>query len=965
MRLTRENNQIKNEKKKIHKNKSLLDEIHNIKYKLENQKLSGKIKKNHNNLIIEKPKEKTFKDGSKKFPSNSNIYQPNKNIRNKQNPKIQTELDRNSVYAKNKAIVMNSSKNINKGSNINFLTNNLINENNNNEENTLKKNKINNNENIADYNITKKSTNDIYNTNDNKINQEHIINDYKSRMNRVKEAMGNVNKKIRIKNTSMDHRYSKFSGDIVMSDGDLMTDDDNVIISRNRIYPHPYKFNSQTSIYNNVFRKQFSRNNGNIILNNNIKTKNGIYYYNKDYQNLEEIEDPEYGDLLKLNYATNFNNEMINKNRNRHNSLMNYNGYTNKFNFTNDIQSKTINSFYIHKSPMNSSRNINNNLITNKDTSNNDYIYTNYLNYLEKNININKTIKKRNHWHSMMEENEIPLSPYKNRINTNNNYLENLDGYKSNRRSKNKIRITKKNNNNSIQEYNVSLGGDNDNDEYQKDFNISNNLKNKMILNLENKNNINDNNNINENLKIYYDNFYKNIQPIANDQFNISSTISKINITNDIYNNLSSSKKTRKNVSHNKSNLSNSKSYNNLMITPYFSDTGKTPKKFNLAIDQKIKPFEEIIENNNSNYNTNTISNNEDNNSQYKMVTKRKAKNDIPIPSTSGLKRNNSSSSNVNKNLSKIVNNNFEICQNEKINFYGKERDKNDNNNTDDQNKFVFKNENDIIDYIFNKFEEERKRKNYFNRKLRFTGFVLSKKYKGKNLYDVRIEDDIDKINQQLKDDKILINDKQVEFRYIEDEKKNKNNDNNINELNEEYNKLKLENEKLNKKDVVKNELIKKLDREKQNFLEEIEQLKKQINELKNNNNINNNKLRDEENKLNKKIEKKKVYDIENNKNIEEEKSYNYESELNKNNKYNDEIYSNDDVININKKNDEENEDKNIINLKCIENLYIINKDNKNKIMNKSVNNKNRTRIYNTYDNIISNKEEINKVNGN
>jgi hypothetical protein len=156
----------------------------------------------------------------------------------------------------------------------------------------------------------------------------------------------------------------------------------------------------------------------------------------------------------------------------------------------------------------------------------------------------------------------------------------------------------------------------------------------------------------------------------------------------------------------------------------------------------------------------------------------------------------------------------------------------------------VFENENDIIDYIYNKFEEERKKKNYFNRKLRFTGFVLSKKYKGKNLCDIRIEDDVDKINQQLKDEQILIGDKKVEFRFCEDKKGNPNADyenkinkinNELNELMEQNRQLKIENEKLNKKDIVKNDLIKKLDKEKENLIEEIEKLKEEIEKLKNN----------------------------------------------------------------------------------------------------------------------------------
>ena len=132
-----------------------------------------------------------------------------------------------------------------------------------------------------------------------------------------------------------------------------------------------------------------------------------------------------------------------------------------------------------------------------------------------------------------------------------------------------------------------------------------------------------------------------------------------------------------------------------------------------------------------------------------------------------------------------------------------------------------------MINYIFNKFEEERKKKNYFNRKLRFTGFILTKKYKGKNLCDIRIEDDIDKINEQLKKENILINDKRVVFKYIE-------NIDNINILEEDNKKLKEENEKLKQKDEIKNELIKKLDIEKQNLNEEIIKLKKELEELKN-----------------------------------------------------------------------------------------------------------------------------------
>jgi hypothetical protein len=284
------------------------------------------------------------------------------------------------------------------------------------------------------------------------------------------------------------------------------------------------------------------------------------------------------------------------------------------------------------------------------------------------------------------------------------------------------------------------------------------------------------------------------------------------------------------------------------MSSPNFSIIGKSPKKLNNITGQKLKSS------NNEINADNITKSNKNNNENIK-----KSKNDNRS-SSSDIRGKSTSTKNINKNVNKNKND-FKICYNEKINYFGVEKEQKDinnnkddnknnnsNNNDNNENKFVFENENDIIDYIYNKFEEERKKKNYFNRKLRFTGFVLSKKYKGKNLCDIRIEDDVDKINQQLKDEQILIGDKKVEFRFCEDidnkgnlnantdyeDKINKIN-NELNELMEQNKKLKAENEKLNKKDMVKNDLIKKLDKEKENLIEEIEKLKEDIEKLKNN----------------------------------------------------------------------------------------------------------------------------------
>ena len=864
MRLTKENLNKKIEKKKTHKNKSLIEQKSNIKYKIENTYLQEKIRNFNNNLLKEKIKEKNLKDlyGSKQFQSNTNIYKNNSKIQNKLNSQIRKDTPKYNIYTKNKTISLNANNNINIGNNINIITNN-IHENNNN--NSKKESKFNNNlinrDLLTDYNLTKKSENEIYNNINNLINQNN--NNDNERFNRIKEATGNENRRFKGKNTSMEHRYHRYNKEIVMSDGDLMTDEDNIDIRRNHIYSHPYKYKSPNSIYNNTYKY---KNNDNNIDGGNNNLNNYNYIYRKNYDNLDEKEDNFYNNYYKLKFTKkSFNNNA--NNRNKYSTIINYKDSINNYKYTNDLQSKTSNSFYVHKSPINTHNNMNKDIKSIKDYSNDndddENIFTNYMNYMNNKSRHNKKVLKyKGRYHSMLEENDLPLSPYKNYANTNNNYLDNnnQDEFKSIRRSKNRIRIVKKNNNTSIQEYNLSLGVDNDNEagNYLKDYNFSNNRI------------VNDNLNKNNNIKKYYNHFSGNIQPITNNQFIINSNNMKTKNSNENYSNnsknsdINNSKKNRNNISSNDDIISNSKSINNIITTPNFSDTGKTPKRQNNIINQKVKPFNnnEMIENNNSNSNSN--SKNEEN-SQYKIMVKKRPKNDIPVP-LGGLKRRNSSSLSINKNLNKNIYINYEICQNGNINFIGKEK-YNDNKNRKNENKFIFDNEKDIIDYIYNKFEEERKKKSYFNRKLRFTGFVLSKKYKGKNLYDVRIEDDINKINQQLKVEKVLIGDKQVEFNFIDDKKENNckdNNDiNNNNVLIEENKQLKLEREKLNKKDSVKNELIKKLDKEKQNFIEEIEKLKNEIEELKKENN----KLNEEKNNPNNKkynfvIEKNILFDI-------------------------------------------------------------------------------------------------------
>lgn len=84
-------------------------------------------------------------------------------------------------------------------------------------------------------------------------------------------------------------------------------------------------------------------------------------------------------------------------------------------------------------------------------------------------------------------------------------------------------------------------------------------------------------------------------------------------------------------------------------------------------------------------------------------------------------------------------------------------------------NNLIFKNNDEIIDYIKNQIKEG-KIKNIIQKlelkKNDFTGFTLSKKNMGYTIYEIEFEDDIEKINESLKKQKVEINKKQVELKY-------------------------------------------------------------------------------------------------------------------------------------------------------------------------------------------------------
>ena len=207
-----------------------------------------------------------------------------------------------------------------------------------------------------------------------------------------------------------------------------------------------------------------------------------------------------------------------------------------------------------------------------------------------------------------------------------------------------------------------------------------------------------------------------------------------------------------------------------------------------------------------TNFNNKRALSNLNNSSSKNIIFKKKA-----------IKDNNM---NKNNDINKKIENEYNIYSNDSFSILSKIK-----------NKFIFQDENDIIDFINNKFIKEKKYN--FGNKINYTGYILTKKLKGKTLFEINIDDDINKFNKVLKDENIKIGNKFVEIISINDKEKIEIMKKGINNLENELEKIKKENEALNKKDFLKNELIKKLDKEKQNIIEENKKLMLDLDKLK------------------------------------------------------------------------------------------------------------------------------------
>ncbi len=806
MRLKRELQTIKNIKKIYAKNsRPLIEENQNINQKYESVYLDNKNKKIDMNLVNEPKKEK---ESIQQTENNPRIYKPSKIIRNSKPLENSNNIpeNNNNININNKPLTIKTNNNINIGNNINIINNNISNSNNSNNENInniiYKNNMMNNSEIMRDYNVEN-------NQNNEDISEKNMdtINSMRYRKNRILDDMGDINRKFRDKNTSTELRHKKLNKDVYLTDNEIMKDEH--YIKRNHIYTRPYKTN-YWPFYD--FNNNYKNNKGNLILrqdflndDNSNKNYSKNYYYNR-YINDNNLTNSNANRKMLYNYYyNNDNNRFIDTSTN------DYNRFSTNYSYANKPLNHTLNNFYNYKHPMNAKA-----ISTNKYNSKYNNRYNNYYNSI--NNNERDTIDERPRMKGLAKS--MIMDDYRMSLFENNDIRENRMNtsiYNTNRRSKNRIRITKSNNPRII-EYNLDLSDeDNGVEEYPKYFYKKNTNFNRNLRTNNNTTNtiLTDYENVvkkKKELQKYHNNYTKNIKPIPNNQFNINSNNYISDISFDNENLLGNNSITKRNKETTDYEVKNIKNDNNLLNTPNFSDNSKTPKRTDFISNARIKTL-------NININDNNMNDMSEDNSYNRLAANRKQINEMSFTSRDHPRKHSFFN---NKNI-------IEICPIESL-YYSGIRTKQKGIN----GKLIFNNEDELIDYMSKKYEEEKKKKSYFNKKLRFTGFILSKKYKGKNLYEIRIEDDIDKINKQLKDETVIVNEKEVELKFKDDNNNYINNNNEIyNKLIQENKNLKLENENWNKKDTFKNELITRLDKEKMKLYEEIRKLNKEIDELK------------------------------------------------------------------------------------------------------------------------------------
>ena len=223
---------------------------------------------------------------------------------------------------------------------------------------------------------------------------------------------------------------------------------------------------------------------------------------------------------------------------------------------------------------------------------------------------------------------------------------------------------------------------------------------------------------------------------------------------------------------------------------------------------------------------------------------------------------------------------NLEEVKYDDINYIG---NNNINNEINDE-KLIFKNDNEILNYIKDKIKEEKDNEYNNQNKENHNNFILSRKYHDKILYEIGLVNDINYINSILEKENVEIENEQVIFipkKELEKLKNNNKQENITTNSNDEVEKLKKENEKLKKKiDLInKNyeEMNSNLINDYNKLMEENEKLDDKNKEIENEINNKQNIINEYENKIK---EYDKIIEINNTLQIEREKFVKYINEL-------------------------------------------------------------------------------------
>ena len=424
-------------------------------------------------------------------------------------------------------------------------------------------------------------------------------------------------------------------------------------------------------------------------------------------------------------------------------------------------------------------------------------------------------------------------------INNNNNYNDYLR-YKPiddifNEQSSISPKREKDNNNNSP---NLSFNSENQNDDKNNFNNRGDDIDNNDNDNNDNTNdNIYNNYNIENEMKVNPENLNnrKSGEIIEKNGRTISPIISSVssynnkkdNNINDLIGKYVDINPPPKNDDENNNNQMNEKDIKNLNLKYKNKKKHLTPNQFNPepsrrgekrpsrdeAYKRKINSFK-IVK-------TNQLSVNKDNdkpNPNQNIKLKESPQNIFSIYNKPKNENKENKKNNFD-NLKRIKSNDINIIvPNLKTN-----KSKPILNDKNNEGKLTFDNEDQVLYYVKKRMQEEKDRE-YNNDKPIYNYFILTKKFHGRLLYEIGLENDINYINSILDKEKVEIEHEPVAFIKKRELYNLKRNNYNNNTNNDEIEKLKKENDKLkNRLDLIKGDkdsnLVNKL-------LEEIDKLK-------------------------------------------------------------------------------------------------------------------------------------------